>query len=50
MLLDIPACLVVCAGALIPALVQGKFKRWVGFFICGLYIVYLVIMFTCFGA
>ena len=50
MLLDIPACLVVCAGALIPALVQGKFKRWVGFFIGGLYIVYLVIMFTCFGA
>ena len=32
MLLDIPACLVVCAGALIPALVQGRFKRWVGFF------------------
>ena len=50
MLLDIPACLVVCAGALIPALVQGKFKRWVGFFIGGLYIAYLVIMFTCFGA
>ena len=50
MLLDIPACLVVSAGALIPALVQGKFKRWVGFFIGGLYIVYLVIMFTCFGA
>lgn len=50
MLLDIPACLVVCAGALIPALMQGKFKRWVGFFIGALYIAYLVIMFTCFGA
>ena len=50
MLLDIPACLVVCAGALIPALVQGRFKRWVGFFIGALYIAYLVIMFTCFGA
>ena len=50
MLLDIPACLVVSAGALIPALVQGKFKRWVGFFIGALYIAYLVIMFTCFGA
>ena len=50
MLLDIPACLVVSAGALIPALVQGRFKRWVGFFIGGLYIAYLVIMFTCFGA
>ena len=50
MLLDIPACLVVCAGALIPALMQGRFKRWVGFFIGALYIAYLVIMFTCFGA
>ena len=50
MLLDIPACFVVCAGALIPALVQGRFKRWVGFFIGALYIAYLVIMFTCFGA
>ena len=50
MLLDIPACLVVSAGALIPALAQGKFKRWVGFFIGALYIAYLVIMFTCFGA
>ena len=50
LLLDIPACLVVSAGALIPALVQGRFRRWVGFFIGGLYIVYLVIMFTCFGA
>ena len=50
MLLDIPACLVVCAAALIPALAQGKFKRWIGYLIGGLYIAYLIIMFTCFGA
>ena len=50
MLLDIPACLIICAAALIPALVQGKFKRWIGYLIGGLYIVYLIIMFTCFGA
>lgn len=50
LLLDIPACLVVSAAAIVPALVQGKFKRWVGFFIGALYIAYLVIMFTCFGA
>ena len=49
MLLDIPACLIICAAALIPALVQGKFKRWIGYLI-GLYIAYLIIMFTCFGA
>ena len=50
MLLDIPACLIICAAALIPALVQGRFKRWIGYLIGGLYIAYLIIMFTCFGA
>ena len=50
MLLDIPACLIICAAALIPALVQGKFKRWIGYLIGGLYIANLIIMFTCFGA
>ena len=40
----------MCAAALIPALVQGKFKRWIGYLIGGLYIAYLIIMFTCFGA
>ena len=50
MLLDIPACLIICAAALIPALVQGKFKRWIGYLIGGLYIAYLIIMLTCFGA
>ena len=49
MLLDIPVCLIVSAGALVPALICGRFKRWIGFFIGGLYIVYLVIMFACFG-
>ena len=49
MLLDIPACLVISAAALIPALINGKFKRWLGYLIGGLYIVYLIIMFTSFG-
>lgn len=50
MLLDVPACLVVSAAAMIPALVCGKFKKWIGWLIGGLYIVYLVIMFVYFGA
>ena len=49
MLLDIPACLVISAAALIPALISGKFTRWIGYLIGGLYIVYLIIMFTSFG-
>ena len=40
----------LCAAALVPALVGGKFRRRIGFLIGGLYVAYLVIMFTCFGA
>ena len=50
MLLDIPACLIVSAAAMLPALVCGKFKRWIGVLIGVLYIAYLVVMFTYFGA
>lgn len=50
MLLDIPACLIICAAVLVPALWKGKFQRWMGFLAGGLYIVYLNVMFTCFGA
>lgn len=50
MLLDIPACLIICAATLVPALWKGKFQRWMGFLAGGLYIVYLTVMFTCFGA
>ena len=50
MLLDIPACLIICAAVLVPALWKGKFQRWMGFLAGGLYIVYLAVMFTCFGA
>ena len=50
MLLDIPACLIICAAALVLALWKGKFQRWIGFLIGGLYVVYLIVMFACFGA
>ena len=50
MLLDIPACLVICAAVLVPALWKGKFQRWMGFLAGGLYIVYLAVMLLCFGA
>ena len=50
MLLDIPACLVICAAVLVPALWKGKFQRWMGFLAGGLYIVYLAVMLLCFSA
>ena len=36
MLLDIPACLIISAAVLIPALISGRFKRWTGFLAGGL--------------
>lgn len=50
MLLDIPACLVICAAVLVPALWKGKFQRWMGFLAGGLYTAYLAVMLLCFGA
>ena len=50
MLLDIPACLIVTAATMIPALAGGRFKRWMGVLAGVLYIAYLAVMFTCFGA
>ena len=50
LLLDIPACFIISLAAMVPALISGKFKRWTGYLIGSLYVVYLVIMFTCFGA
>lgn len=41
---DIPACLIISFAALAPALIMGKFKKWQGFVIGGLYIAYLAVM------
>ncbi len=48
--LDIPACLIVSAAAMVPALIMGRFKKWQGYLIGGLYVVYLAVMFVFFGA
>ena len=50
LLLDIPACLIICAAVLVPALWKGKFQRWMGFLAGGLYAAYLAVMLLCFGA
>lgn len=50
MLLDIPACLIICTAVLVPALWKGKFQRWMGFLAGGLYAAYLAVMLLCFGA
>ena len=39
--LDLPACLVLCAASVVPPLVTGRFYRWQGAALLGLYAGYL---------
>ena len=42
--LDLPACLVVGAVAMLPPLVMGRFYRWQGFALLGLYVGYMALL------
>ena len=46
MVFDFPVCIAACAVAVIPTIIQGKFKKWQGFAllaIYGLYMIFLVL-------
>lgn len=43
-MLDLPACLVVGAVAMLPPLATGRFYRWQGFVLLGLYAAYIAIL------
>ena len=42
---DFPACLIIGAVAVIPALIFSRFRKWQGFLMLAIYVVYLII--TC---
>lgn len=44
--LDLPACLVLCAAAALPPLITGRFWRWQGAVLLGLYAGYLRLLLT----
>ncbi|MBR3804231.1 MAG: calcium/sodium antiporter [Clostridia bacterium] len=41
---DFPVCIAVCAIAVIPTIIQGKFKKWQGFALLSLYALYLIFL------
>lgn len=41
---DFPVCIAACAVAVIPTIVQGKFKKWQGFALLGIYAVYMTLL------
>lgn len=44
--LDLPACLVVGAVAMLPPLLMGRFYRWQGFALLALYVGYMILLMT----
>lgn len=49
-MLDMPACLVIVAVAIIPTLFTEKFKKWQGALMICMYAGYLAVAMTCFTA
>ena len=41
---DFPVCIAASAVAVIPTIIQGKFKKWQGFALLGIYAVYMLLL------
>ena len=41
---DFPVCIAACAVAIIPTIIQGKFKKWQGFALLGIYVLYMLLL------
>ena len=41
---DFPVCITACALAVIPTIIQGKFKKWQGFALLSVYAFYMVFL------
>ena len=41
---DFPVCIAACAVAIIPTIIQGKFKKWQGYVLLSIYALYLIFL------
>ena len=41
---DFPVCIAACAIAIIPTIIQGRFKKWQGFTLLGMYALYMLFL------
>ena len=44
LIFDFPVCIAACALAVIPTIIQGKFKKWQGYGLLGVYGVYMLLL------
>ncbi len=41
---DFPVCIAACAVAVIPTIIQGRFKKWQGFALLAIYVLYMLFL------
>jgi cation:H+ antiporter len=41
---DFPVCIAACAVAVVPTIIQGKFKKWQGFALLTIYVAYMALL------
>ena len=41
---DFPVCIAACAVAIVPTIIQGRFKKWQGFALLGIYTLYMLFL------
>ena len=41
---DFPVCIAACAVAVVPTIIQGRFKKWQGYCLLGIYAVYMLLL------
>ncbi|MBR5314445.1 MAG: calcium/sodium antiporter [Clostridia bacterium] len=41
---DFPVCIAACAVAIIPTIIQGRFKKWQGYALLAIYVLYMLFL------
>ncbi len=41
---DFPVCIAACAVAIVPTIIQGRFKKWQGFALLTIYVLYMLML------
>ncbi|MBR4955589.1 MAG: calcium/sodium antiporter [Clostridia bacterium] len=41
---DFPVCIAACAVAVVPTIIQGRFKKWQGYALLAIYAVYMIML------
>ena len=44
LIFDFPVCIAACAVAVVPTVIQGKFKKWQGYALLGIYVLYMLLL------